>query len=306
MFEEVPRERRGMARLVPVRRVVLGPFVLGGGMLLAALGGSVAVAAAAATMITASAITSKDVPARPGHAVAPASSTHQPSVGRSPAPHRTATPSVTDRSSAARRSGVTVAPRVPHLATVPGSTAVAVPAPARTVTVAPPPRPTATAAPSRPAVPPSSGPLGNAVIHVSGYDPATARLSYQFASVRAGAGTGGGDLYQVLDSATFTAALAPSTIVTSGGSICAPAGSACTRDQLIRAAGSGFFAVAAIDAGGSLRSVVEVGGVGGVGAQPPTPKLTPVPGTASSGARSRWTHPDRTSPAPSASPTATS
>jgi hypothetical protein len=146
----------------------------------------------------------------------------------------------------------------------------------------------------------SSAPLGNAVIHVSGYDQAGERLSYQFASVRSGAGIDGGELYQVLDSHTYTAALAPSMTITSGGGICLPAGSACTRDQLIGAADSGFFAVAAIDARGALRSLVEVG------RQSATPKLTSAPSTAPAGGNSRWIHPGRTSPAPSASPSATS
>lgn len=63
MFEEVPRKRRGIAR-VTARRVVLGPFVLGGGMVLAAVGGSVAVAA---TVLTASTIVLSDVPPSPQH-----------------------------------------------------------------------------------------------------------------------------------------------------------------------------------------------------------------------------------------------
>lgn len=61
MFEEVPPRRRGIAGMT-ARRVVLGPFVVGGGVLLAAIGGSVAVAA---TVITASTLRLSDVPPSP-------------------------------------------------------------------------------------------------------------------------------------------------------------------------------------------------------------------------------------------------
>src|SRR4051794_19448778 len=115
MFEEVPRERRGVVRwllvhsarfrpFVPrpfvlrplitrplvLRPLAVGPFVLGGGMLLATVGGSVAVAAAA-TVLTASAIGSNDVPPRPQHAVAAASPAHSAPTGPS-ASRRTGAP----------------------------------------------------------------------------------------------------------------------------------------------------------------------------------------------------------------------
>lgn len=284
MFEEVPRERRGLARLVPVRRVVLGPFVLGGGMLLAALGGSVAVAAAAATMITASAIGSDEAPARPGHQVSSSASSTQQSLSakRSPARHRAAPLLPGGQHPVAHRTG---APAVPTPAGVPGiagsTTApqAAPPTQARTLTAAAPTRtagPTATpssAAGTTSPAPSASAPLGNAVIHVSGYDPASQRLAYQFASVQPGAD---GDVYQISGPETFTAALAPSITITSGGSLCPPAGSACTVDQLIQAADSGFFAVAAIDVRGEIRSVIEVGD------PPASPKLTPAPSTEAS------------------------
>ena len=320
MFEEVPRERRGMARLVPVRRVVLGPFVLGGGMLLATLGGSVAVAAAAATMITASAIRSDDVPDRPGHPV-PSTSTQQTlSAKRSPAQPRTAAAAA--HSAVPRQSGEASPSEVeatgsasgsgsasrPGSVSGPGSAGVAPPAPARTLTASPPAGATSpTLAPSSPAASPtptpapsSSAPLGNAVIHVSGYDQASKRLAYQFASVQPGAGTDGGDLYEVLDSDTFTAALAPSITITSDGGICPPAGASCTLDQLIRAADSGFFAVVAIDARGELRSIIEVAG------QSASPKLLPVPSTAPAAESSDGPYLGDGSPAPDASPSTTS
>ena len=281
MFEEVPRERRGVARLLPVRRVVLGPFVLGGGMLLAALGGSVAVAAAA-TMITASAIGSDEAPDRPGHPVASsASSTKQAvSARQSPARHRSARPASTGRPPAPRQTGTPAVPTGAGVVGVAGSTSASeVTSPVRTPTVAAPTRtagptapPSGSAGGSAPTPAPSSGaPLGNAVLHVSGYDLASQRLVYQFASAQPGAD--GVDVYQVSGPETFTAALAPSITITSGGSLCPPAGSACSVDELIRAAGSGFFAVAAIDVRGEIRSLIEVGGPSAA------PKLTPAPST---------------------------
>ncbi len=67
--------------------------------------------------------------------------------------------------------------------------------------------------------------------------------------------------------------LAPAASIVSGGTLCPPAGSACTPAQLIAAAGAGFFAEVAIDVTGTLRSVVEVG------EQPGIAKLAPVPST---------------------------
>jgi hypothetical protein len=294
MFEEVPRERRGVARLLPVRRVVLGPFVLGGGMLVAALGGSVAVAAAA-TMITASAIGSdNDLPARPGQVVAPSTSTDESvSARRTPArqaPARPAagqqppTPPAAGVATSHGATGVGSAGGVTAGGSVPGGGGAGVRPGLSSVA---PPLSTAaagsetterTAAPSTPAgspapTPSSSGPLGNAVIRVSGYDQASSRLVYQFATVRPRAGIDGGDLYLISGRQSFSAALAPSMTITSGGSICPPAGSACTPDQLINAAESGFFAQVAIDAAGVLRSIIEVGG------EPATAKMSPAPST---------------------------
>jgi len=282
MFEEVPRERHGVARLLPVRRVVLGPFVLGGGMLLATLGGSVAVAAAA-TVITASALGSNDLPARPGHPAASATSHQPPPATRAPAHHHSGLPPVAPQSSAEHPAGVTATAGVTGKTRAVGqgvtdgsaSARVSLPPsaslPAGSAAVARPTAPPSSASPTPAA--PSSGPLGNAVIHVSGHDPATGRLAYQFATVQSGAGSGGGDRYVVSDPQTFTAALAPSAIIVSGGGICPQAGSACTPDQVIGAADSGFFAEVAIDAAGALRSIVEVG------YQQPTAKLLPIPTT---------------------------
>lgn len=297
MFEEVPAERRGVARLLPVRRIVLGPFVLGGGMLLATVGGSVAVAAAAATMITASAIGANDAPARPGHPVSSASSPQQPlAARRPPAHHQRATPV------APPEGGLTTVtrPSGPAPAAAPRSTSAALPAPVQITATRPPVGSSAlTAPPSSPASSPSptpstSAPLGNAVIHVSGYDQTSGRLAYQFAVQ---AGGDGGDQYEISDSDTFTAALAPSITITSGGGICPPAGAACTRDQLIQAAGSGFFAVAAIDAQGDLRSIVEVG------FQSPSPKLAPAPSSSDS---NRGSQPGGPSPTASSTPSVAS
>ncbi|MEO7260631.1 MAG: hypothetical protein ABI047_05155 [Jatrophihabitantaceae bacterium] len=308
MFEEVPRERRGVARMLPIRRVVLGPFVLGGGMLLAALGGSVAVAAAA-TMITASALGSDDLPARPSQAVA-ASSSPQASLSarqlpaRRPVTPATGQPSSAPSSAALERgaAGGTGAAGGASATGGPGLTGI----PVQTATVGPPAsdrRPTA--APSTPAgsptpAPSSSPPLGNALIHVSGYDQASGRLAYQFATVTPQGGVDGGDLYLISGPDTFTAVLATSVTITSGGSICPPAGSMCTPDQVIRAAAFGFFAEVAIDAAGELRSIIEVGD------QSVAAKLLPVPSTTPTPQNSRRANSRSSSPPPSASPATTS
>jgi hypothetical protein len=311
MFEEVPRERRGVARLLPIRRVVFGPFVLGGGMLVAALGGSVAVAAAA-TVLTASVIGSDDLPDRPGPVTAPSTSRQESvSARKSAAPHRAAPPAASRTSSAPPAAGI---------ATSPGGVAgggtggVGVGEPGRTSVIRQSTTPAATSRATSPATAPStaagnspspsaSGPRGNALIHVSGYDQVSSRLVYQFATVQLAAGDDGGDLYLISDPDTFTAPLAPSVTVTSGGSICPPAGSTCTPDQVIRAADSGFFAEVAIDAAGVLRSIIEVGDQ--VGDQSVTAEYLPDPSSSETPERNRRALPSNSSPAPTASATAT-
>jgi hypothetical protein len=268
-------------------------------MLLAALGGSVAVAAAA-TVLTASAIGS-DVPPRPDHVVTPASS--HPTVAVPHTKHLAARPATTAAVATAGRStpvpGAGIGGPSSHPArpaptsTAPAESSAAFPAGSAAVSSVP--APATSAVPST--APSSSGPRGNAVIHVSGYDQDSGRFDYQFATaVPQAAGVGG---YLISGPQTFTAALAPSATITSGGSLCPPAGSSCTPQQLIAAADSGFFAEVAIDVTGALRSVVEVGD------QAATPKKLPGPSTATtppghSGRRSSG------SPQPTASPTASS
>ncbi|MEO6504157.1 MAG: hypothetical protein ABIQ09_19900 [Jatrophihabitantaceae bacterium] len=298
MFEEVPRERRGLARLLPVQRVVLGPFVLGGGMLVAVLGGSVAVAAAA-TVLTASAIGSSDLPARPGPVMAPSTSSETPvSARQSPARHLPARPATSQQSApppataaylgAAGDSGATGAPEATSAAR-PSSSAATGPAVGNTA---------APSTPSPASTPPVTGPRGNAVIHVNGYDHASGRLAYQFATRKPHGGAAGRDLYLISGKQTFTAALDPAATVISGGSICPPAGNACTPDQVISAADYGFFAEVAIDAAGVLRSIIEVGD------QSADTKVTPVPSATAQPDGSRRERPDSSSPTAGASPAA--
>jgi len=306
MFEEVPRERRGVARWLlahsvgfggfGLRPLAVGPFVLGGGVLLAAVGGSVAVAA---TVLTASAIGSDDVPPRPPHPVAAAVPTHaapvRPQASRPASSTPAGKPSAGGgRSSAPAATGTAPAGRTAtatristsSAGTAPGSTPAG--PPASSVPAGTPAGGSAAPAPS------SSGPLGNALIHLSGYDPATGRFSYQFA-VTAPEGTGAdGSGYQVSSPDTYTAVLAPAASIVSGGTICPPAGSACTPDQLIGAADTGFFAQAAIDVSGALRSIVEVGG------QPATAALAPEPDTSASPARGSSGHPGGRTSTPAA------
>lgn len=250
MFEEVPRRRFGLARLLG-RRVVLGPFVIGGGVLLATIGGSVALAA---TVITASSMAVNDLP--------PKATDHPvlPEVGSRGAARVTGS-TTPDRHTAA--SPTWSVPNLPWNGPVQLTSRAAAaptrsPGPAtRPATAAPPPRsssPTPTPAPS--ASP--SGPAGNAVIHLSGYDQTSGQLQFEFATAEHGAGAGGSDLYSISSPRQFSAAIAPGISITSAGSICPPTGSSCTVGQLIAEAGSGFFAEAAIDADGQLRSVIEV------------------------------------------------
>ena len=95
------------------------------------------------------------------------------------------------------------------------------------------------------------------MIFVTGYDSNLSRIRYQYAHSQPGAGPGGSDLFTVEGSATYSAGLAEGIQITSGGVICPPAGSTCTVQQLITAADRGFFADAAIDTVGNLRSVIE-------------------------------------------------
>jgi hypothetical protein len=245
MFEEVPRVRRGLAGL-PVRRFALGPFVIGGGMALVAVGGSVAVAA---TMITASTIAStrviNDVPARRP----PASTVLHPGAGSSQAP-------ASSVGSARRASSAAIAPNGPlnGLGTTrpPGPSWAAPvrtgPADAQATVTAPQATPTAS----------SSGPVGNALIHVIGYDRASGTLVFEYASLYRGAGAGGSDLYQVSDPSRFSAGLAAGLTIISGGRLCPPAGSTCSVAELIAGAADGFFAEAAINPTAQLESIVEV------------------------------------------------
>ena len=305
MFEEVPRERRGLARWllvhpvgfdrIALRPLSVGPFVLGGGVLLAAVGGSVAVAAAA-TVLTASAIGSNDVPPRPQHVVAAAGSSHAaPARSQLARPGHAASsshpPAAAGAPSAAAASGAGASAgpaRTAGTATRAGTTSTAA-TPTRS-----PAGPSATAGPTSggpvgPA-PSSSAPLGNAVVHFSGYDPATGRFSYQFAAADPSGTSGDSSGYLVSNPDTYTAALAPTASIVSGGSICPPAGSACTPDELIAAAEAGVYAEVAIDATGTLRSVVEVG------EQLASAQAAPGPDTSASPATSRSAHPGRRAP----------
>lgn len=295
MFEEVPRERRGVSRwllahsvgfgqfrfatTVPrpvvlrplvtrplvLRPLAVGPFVLGGGMLIAAVGGSVAVAAAA-TVLTASAINSAgDVPpphpvsvSGPVRVVHPAPTHAAPAPDRQPSASRPATAGSAHRvagapgsSGAGRAGGVAVVPSARPAVSAVSAPASSVPAPSATGSPAAPVVPSASTS-AAPAAS-SSGPLGNALVHVSGYDQATGRLAYQFAV------DGADGQYAIGSRQTFGAVLAPTASIVSGGTLCPPAGSRCTPDELAAASGAGFFAALAVDASGTVRSVVEVG-----------------------------------------------
>jgi hypothetical protein len=244
MFEEVPRTRRGLAGLA-ARHIVLGPFLIGG-MLLAAVGGSVAVAA---TVITSSS-TRSDVPPPVRHPVAVTSSTaHRPASAHP-------RPATTDPSG----SNPVAAPASP--AELSSQPPAAGPASSEPASSKPPSAVSASsaAAQASPSLSPS-GPAGNAIIHVTGFDQDGQRMRFQFAEVSYGTGPGGSDVYQVSTVRGYSATLADDLTITSGGLICPPAGSSCSIDQLIAAAGTGFYAIAAIDPADQVHSIIEVDNV---------------------------------------------
>jgi hypothetical protein len=260
MFEEVPRPRRGVAGF-GARRIVLGPFVVGGSVLLGTVGGSVAVAA---TVITASTV---GLPDRgPTHsrvrAVAPAS----------PARAHAAGPGASGSASAP--APPSSAPRLPDSAGGGPDTRIDAPTPAgspalstasadagRPVGPAPtiPPSRRGSATPSGPvaATPSPSAPAGNALIHVDGFDAASYRTQFRYAVLDPAAGTDAAPGYRVASDRSYSAGLAPDLRITSGRSICPPAGTVCSTDELIAAAANGFYAEVAIDAAGQLQSVIE-------------------------------------------------
>ena len=251
MFEEVPRTRRGLARLT-ARHYVLGPFVIGGGVLLAAVGGSVAVAT---TVITASSIRISDVPPHPKQPPAVSASAHPAPAHQQRADH--------PASSATTDSHPSAVPPARQPASTPSSgSALTSAAPASSTG-------RSGAAPygsgqhssGQPSASPSGsspGPAGNALIYVTGYDPAVRRLRFQFAVDSPGAGPNGSDLYRVDSAQQYSATLATDLTITSGSRLCPPAGNRCSVGQLAAAAGTGFFAIAAIDPADQLHSVIEV------------------------------------------------
>jgi hypothetical protein len=254
MFEEVPRSRRGLAGW-STRRIVLGPFAIGGGLLLATIGGSVAVAA---TVFTATSIVASDVPPKhvqqpvvvvsvshPSHPGHSSSTSNIAGSSAKPAPSSLAGSTAADRSPS---GPLTVTERQRTSSNALSTTAPASSGPASTAT----PTPTGTPTTS------PSGPSGNAVVYISGYDQGNQRVLFEFATVTSGAGSGSGDQYTVSSQQQFSASLADDISITSGGQLCPPAGSSCTVAQLIAGAQTGFFAGVAIDAGAALHSVIEL------------------------------------------------
>lgn len=265
MFEEVPRTRRGLARLT-ARHVVLGPFVIGGGVLLAAIGGSVAVAT---TVITASSIRANDVPPHPAH---------HPVLAASPArtapAHRLPAASRDDRSGGSRSPAASSPASQLVAPSNPGTPTPAVPSRSGT-------DPTGSGQPTAGSSASTGGPAGNALIFVTGYT--GQRLQFEYAILSPGAGPNGSDLYQVDTPHHYSATLATDLTITSGGQLCPPAGSRCSVDQLTAAADTGFFAIAAI-AADQLHSIIEVDNAGASPGFAPLASATgtPSPSTTSS------------------------
>jgi hypothetical protein len=248
MFEEVPRVRGGLGRLTAFR-IALGPFVIGGGLLAATVGGSVAVAA---TVITASSI---NAPAQPSSLDVPAPIAPASSTPAAPAPHPSRPVSGLSWSEPTSfvPGGPMVRPSGQHSGPVlvPGLRAVVPAGPSSSADRA---APSSAGSPS----PSGTGPAGNALIFVTGYDQRSNRITFEFAQLRRGTGAGGAAQYLVSDPSSFSAGIATGISITSGGQLCPPAGSRCTLDQLIAGAGKGFFATAAIDPAAQLQSIIEL------------------------------------------------
>lgn len=228
MFEEVPAHRRRYARLL-ARRVVLGPFVVGTGMLLAMLGCS---AALAATVITASTIGLGGAPHSAPEAI-PATTASQPS--------QSGEPTVT-------RSGVAGQPALTATTAASSAATGAASATSAVATGAP-------ASPSATGSAASATPSGNAFVYVVGYDESSARLLYQYAAAAPASGSVDGLTYGVIDPDVYGASIGADIRVVSAGTICSPAGGDCTVEQLRQA--SHYFAEVAIDAKGVLHSLIE-------------------------------------------------
>jgi hypothetical protein len=258
MFEEVPPVRRGLAGL-RFRRVAFGPFAIGGGLALVAIGGSVAVAATVATVFTATSIGSphagnSDVPAHPKPVVAP---TRTSTVGS------TGSFEVANSSSAG-----SVIAKAPPAATPPyGPVSLPSGAPSWTapVRIVPP----ATSVPTAGSYSPtpartSSGPAGNALVYITGYSRGDRQLVFQYATQESGR-------YQVSSPTHYHAGLASGLSITSGGTLCPPAGSSCSVAQLIAAAPGGFFAQVARDPAAEFESIIEVDNAGDQAVPSPSP-----------------------------------
>src|SRR6185437_605737 len=104
-----------------------------------------------------------------------------------------------------------------------------------------------------PPAPTSSGPAGNALVYITGYDRDGRQLIFQYATQVPDTGQ-----YQVSSSAHYHAGLASGLTITSGGTLCPPAGSSCSVAELIAAAPGGFFAEAALDPAAEFESITEV------------------------------------------------
>jgi hypothetical protein len=264
MFEEIPRPRRGVARLTG-RRYLLSPHGLGAGiaLTLVVVGTSVLLAATVITVGLAGdggasgtlnnhRNSPRDAASGSNGLISPASATEYAlpaSSGRSAAPGSDPGSSTASQAPGwfAGQAGSSFA--AGGSATMPGSAS-------RSAGSS---RIWAQAAGS------SSGPVGapsasgttddegNALVYVLGYsDP---DVLYRYAAVRQD--PDGQDNYTISGSMIYRAPLAPSATITSGSTLCPPSGSACTVEDLIAASVDGFYAEFAIDTDGVVRAVSE-------------------------------------------------
>lgn len=247
MFEEVPPARRGLVGL-RFRRVAFGPFAIGGGLALLAIGGSVAVAATVftATSLGSSHAGNSDTPAHPKPVLAPATTASRTVAAGG---------GVGSASAASAPSSAPATAKAPTV-TAPGgpvslpSAGLSWTAPVR---IAPSTTPVPSAGSYAPTpAPTTNGPSGNALVYLTGYNHGSQQLVFQYASRLAGGG------YQVSSPTHYHAGLATGLTITSGGTLCPPAGSSCTVAQLIAGAQRGFFAEVALDPAAEFEAITEV------------------------------------------------
>lgn len=251
------------------RRVAVGPFVVGGGVALAALSGSVALAATLITASTIHIVTSS--PSHSRHVLAASTAPANRADGRTIESGAANGARQQVRTGAGSGAGPTTLPSSHSTGQHRSNAPIAPFAPTQ-----PAGRPQSDAQASSPvAAPSTSGPAGNAVIFLDGYEPASSSLLFRYATVTTGAGPDGSDVYSDGSSTKqYRTQLANGASIVSGSTMCPPAGNRCSPSQLFSAASAGMYAEVAIDPRGQLESVLERDNVPGNRSAAPAPSAS--------------------------------